>query len=193
MRIMLDEEEIPFNGSTIFKGISIDSKAFLRTLSDKLVNNISKPMRDMAFPRFSTTTKRDRLAAAAIMNSASEYHVNRAREHPLPKERLSRENKIGPGFPSVTLLGDRKDWKRLAALARKILNELGTKTRAWYAMLEPILSRMYRSFDKPDGTATKEFWLKAARFSGGGETETGKPGPIYLSVSRNEYCTPRCD
>jgi len=152
-------------------------------------------MKTFAFPpAFSTTAEGYRFAAAAILNSAAQFHELKKRYHPLPEIRLTNENEIGPGFPSVTLLGEREDWKRLATLTHNILTELGSETKAWAQMLKPILSWTEQSFDAPDEPGTKDFWRLAARFSGGGtgvSRGAEYPGNIYLSVSRIEKYYPR--
>lgn len=160
MNIKLAEEAIPRKDSTTFRGVSIDWIGFHKRLYDELRLNIKHPMRSRVIPPgFSTTEQRDRLTAAVIMNSASQYQFQPPRWSHLPKELPGNRNTFMGRLPSVTLLGDKADWERLLSQTRDLLlfNIFGQEPRTWLKLLMHILSLMVRSFERPDEDATKDF------------------------------------
>jgi len=118
-------------------------------------------------PSFTTTTKVDETVAAVLMMSTFQTY-------------FSYGCSLKCGLPSVTLLGEKKDWQMLAAKATR-LPSFGGEAKMWYELLKPVLNCFVASFDAPDGPETKYFWQKVAHHSGGGS------GPTYLSVSQPRY------
>ncbi|KAF9872596.1 hypothetical protein CkaCkLH20_10093 [Colletotrichum karsti] len=101
---------------------------------------------------FSTTTDDERATAAmAFLGTMKNY--------------FSYEVRIGCGFPSVTLLGEREDWvKMLDGL--EILSSLSDETVEWTACLSKVLEYMVASFDRPHDEDVKSFWMRAVYESG---------------------------
>ena len=123
-------------------------------------------LREWILPQFSTTTKVDQAVASIMMMATLQKF-------------FSYGCGVCCGLPSVTLLGEKEDWERLAGKAER-LKTFGEEAGTWYGLLKPVLERFVKSFDEPEAEETKDFWQKIAHRSGGGS------GPSYLSV-----CFPR--
>lgn len=170
-----------FKGA-LFKGASINLKTFYKRLSHDLRDNVRHPMRNHAIRSFSTTKGRDTLAVAVIINSASQREARIPKISPPPKGPPGTRNMIRRCLLSVTLLGDKADWKNLLSYANDLLvrSKVGQEPRTFHDMLMPILLRMVDSFDDPDGKHTKQFLQEIAYLSG---EDPGKdPVPRYLTV-----------
>jgi hypothetical protein len=89
------------------------------------------------------------------------------------KQYFDYEVLCGCGLPSITLLGSRSDWKKLANRVDK-LHKYGEKCSRWAGLLQPIIRRMLRTFDKPHSQEVKDFWLRVAYEAG----MTGSGGGI---------------
>ncbi|KAK4034624.1 hypothetical protein C8A01DRAFT_49042 [Parachaetomium inaequale] len=95
-----------------------------------------------------------------------------------PTEYFRYGIQLGCSFPSVTLLGERRDW---ADMLRHVawFGTIGhDETAAWTVRLTKVLEYMVASFDRPDETDVKHFWTRAvhetgANMSGGLETLSG--------------------
>ena len=134
--------------------------------TELLGENIKDPsLREWVLPTFTTTTKVDQAVASILMMATFQKY-------------FTYSVSIRCGLPSVTLLGQKSDWEKLALKIER-LPSFGEEPKTWYGLLKPVLSRFVTSFDSPDAAETKDFWQKIAHYSGGGS------GPTYLSVSHD--------
>lgn len=142
----------------------VDWGKFSFKMSKMIADNIKDPsLRQWILPEFTTTTKVDQAVASIMMMATlSKYFTYGCN--------------VSCGLPSVTLLGQKSDWERLAVKAERLAT-FGDEPKIWFGLLKPILSRFVASFDSPDAEETKDFWQKIAHRSGGGS------GPTYLSVT----------
>ncbi|KAF7318083.1 hypothetical protein HMN09_00316200 [Mycena chlorophos] len=103
-------------------------------------------------PRFTTTTENDVATASITMMSTM-------------KQYFEFVLRIGCGFPSVTLLGERADWEEIQ---RRIgqLPQYGPEPAAWAELLTIILNEILNCFDNPESEAAKSFWLRAVHEAG---------------------------
>ncbi|KAH7348321.1 hypothetical protein BKA65DRAFT_525548 [Rhexocercosporidium sp. MPI-PUGE-AT-0058] len=147
----------------------VDWGKFSFKMSKMLAENIKDPsLREWMLPCFSTTTKVDQAVASIMMMASLQKY-------------FSYGCGISCGLPSVTLLGEKSDWERLALKAER-LPTFGKEAGVWYGLLQPVLKRFVMSFDEPDSEGTRDFWQKIAHYSGGGS------GPKYLSGWITAFC-----
>lgn len=112
---------------------------------DEIQARVKTPwLRDWIVPDFSTTTADDVMTANVLMMG-------------LMKGYFRYEGGIICGLPSVTLLGDKRDWEKLLARLDR-LAEFGAEPAQYRARLAPILTRFVRSFDEPDSAEIRTFW-----------------------------------
>ncbi|KAF7305879.1 hypothetical protein HMN09_00742100 [Mycena chlorophos] len=140
----------------------IDFGEFARAMTHEVSKNVVDPaLRAWTLPDFSTTTVRDTTVASimlmATLKSYFEYEFS----------------SILCGIPSVTLEGERADWKEVLRRARK-LKEYGVQTIAWYHLLAPVLRRFVRAFDEPRGEENVQFWQRVAH-----HTVEGSGSAVY--------------
>ncbi|KAM0274378.1 hypothetical protein ACHAQH_007915 [Verticillium albo-atrum] len=121
-------------------------------------------LQDWIIPDFSTTTEDDLMTANILMMG-------------LTKAYFRFEGGIICGLPSVTLQGEKSDWKALLDKLER-LPEFGDEPAAYAKRLRPILSRFVKSFDEPDSPEIVGFWndIVSAR----SEFFCGAP-PFYMS------------
>ncbi|KAF5513900.1 Uncharacterized protein CGCF413_v000002 [Colletotrichum fructicola] len=101
---------------------------------------------------FSTTTENDRATAAmAFLGTMQNY--------------FTYEFRVGCGFPSVTLMGDREDWLKISE-GLDVLSSLGDEAVPWSVCLSKVLEYMVASFDRPRDEDVKSFWMRAVHESG---------------------------
>ncbi|KAG4433843.1 hypothetical protein IFR05_010661 [Cadophora sp. M221] len=157
------------SGSGSGAKFGVDWGKFAFKMGKVLAENIKDAsLREWMLPCFSTTTKVDQAAASIMMMAALQKYFSYGCE-------------LTCGLPSVTLLGKRGDWEKLAEKAERLVT-FGKEARVWYGLLEPVLKRFVRSFDEPEAEETKDFWQKIAHYSGGGS------GPKYLSGWITAFC-----
>jgi hypothetical protein len=138
-------------------------------MTQMLAENIKDPtFRDWILPTFTTTTKDDQTVAAVIMMSTLQKYFTYG---------------CGTtcGLPSVTLLGEKSDWKQIFHKIER-LSSFGEEPTQWLTILRPVIKRIVASFDDPNGEETRDFWQKIAHESGGGS------GPTYLSGWITAFC-----
>ncbi|KAI1291384.1 hypothetical protein F5Y03DRAFT_403287 [Xylaria venustula] len=137
------------------------AEMFVSVIQDNVVD---KELRQWMMPDFSTTTNHDKAVAAfGIMGAMQQY--------------FSYECRGGCGLPSVTLLGTRDDWERLASRVSK-LGKYGKECQHWASLLQPVMRYMLKTFDEPDSHKVKDFWLRVAYEAG---KEGSSPGVRTLS------------
>jgi hypothetical protein len=130
------------------KLIYIEDKTWYRVLirfKDEIQALVKVPwLKDWILPAFSTTTEQDIMTANVLMMG-------------LTKAYFRFEGGIICGLPSVTLLGEQKDWELLLAKLER-LPEFGLEPTKYAARLRPILSRFVKTFSEPDSAETIKFW-----------------------------------
>jgi hypothetical protein len=107
-----------------------------------------KRFRQWIMPSFTTTTSTDRAVASIVMMGTMQKF-------------FEYQMMMGCGFPSVTLLGNIKDWEDILIRIQE-LGKYGEEAREWSTLLTPVVKMMIRSFEKPNDEEAKDFWLKAA-------------------------------
>lgn len=132
---------------------SIDMGKFAQEMTRLIHDNVvDVKFRDWILPKFSTTTDNDKSVAAVVMmgtlKSYFEFTLNG-----------------GCGFPSVTLLGEKSDWKEILRRVQK-LQEYGDESTEWSQLLTPIIKNIIASFDRPNSQKVKDFWLRACHSAG---------------------------
>ncbi|KAF1998657.1 hypothetical protein P154DRAFT_523939 [Amniculicola lignicola CBS 123094] len=95
-------------------------------------------------PNFTTTTETDVMTANVLMMG-------------LMKAYFKYVGGIICGLPSVTLLGEKKDWEKLLAKLDR-LKDFGAEPTQYGNQLRPIFSRFVQTFDKPDDSEIRKFW-----------------------------------
>ena len=103
---------------------------------------------DFIRPNFTTTTENDVMTANILMMG-------------LTKSYFRFEGGIVCGLPSVTLLGEERDWAALLAKLDR-LTDFGAEPAEYARRLRPILSRFVRSFREPDSAEVRAFWNNIA-------------------------------
>jgi hypothetical protein len=98
---------------------------------------------DWIRPNFTTTTENDIMTANILMMGLTQAF-------------FKFEGGIICGLPSVTLLGEEKDWVALLAKLDR-LADFGAEPTEYAQRLRPILSRFARSFREPDSKETISF------------------------------------
>lgn len=131
-------------------------------------NLVDPTIRQWVQPSFTTTTAQDVTVASVIMMGAF-------------KKYFSYTFHICCGLPSVTLLGEKKDWIDIQGRLDRI-KDLGEEPAQWYKLLVPVLNHLVQSFDAPAAPDIRDFWQKIAHHSGGGS------GPSYLSGWITAFC-----
>jgi hypothetical protein len=133
---------------------TVDFGLFARRMTDLLQKNVKDPnLRDWMMPAFSTTKVDDRTTAAVLMMGSLQAY-------------FSYTSFMTCGIPSVTLLGQREDYKDILQRLDK-LAELGPETTDWAALLRPILRMFMASFDDAKSAYVQDFWSKIAHYQGG--------------------------
>ncbi|RAK82051.1 DUF4419 domain-containing protein [Aspergillus fijiensis CBS 313.89] len=124
---------------------TVDFGAIALALSTAIQNNVVDPdLRAWVMPEFSTTTENDRVVAAILlMGSMQKY--------------FSFSAFLLCGIPTVTMLGERRDWEMLVEKLDR-LPALGDEPARFAALLRPVLTRFVACFDDPTGPAAREFW-----------------------------------
>ncbi|KAK3374349.1 hypothetical protein B0T24DRAFT_626216 [Lasiosphaeria ovina] len=103
---------------------------------------------DWIRPNFTTTTESDVMTANILMMG-------------LTKAYFKFEGAIVCGLPSVTLLGEERDWVALLAKLDR-LEAFGVEPKEYARRLRPILSRFVRTFREPDSPEIRRFWNEIA-------------------------------
>ncbi|KAL5322891.1 hypothetical protein ACEPPN_010870 [Leptodophora sp. 'Broadleaf-Isolate-01'] len=138
-------------------------------MTQKIADNVKDPsLRDWILPDFSTTTKDDLVVASIIMMATMQKY-------------FSYEAYCLCGLPSVTLLGQKEDWEKLAVKAERLAS-FGKEPEIFCSLLKPILARFVRSFDEPDSTEIKDFWQKIV------QPDSGGSGPPTLDGWITAFC-----
>ncbi|KAI9925410.1 hypothetical protein ASPWEDRAFT_41490 [Aspergillus wentii DTO 134E9] len=130
-------------------------------------NVVDPELRSWIMPDFTTTTESDKVVAAVLLMGTLQKY-------------FSYNMMLMCGIPSVTLLGEKKDWEALVAKLDK-LPTFGKEPTQFASLLRPVLTRFVASFDDPTSQETIDFWSKSVHKSGGS-------GPHYLSGWITAFC-----
>jgi hypothetical protein len=119
-------------------------------MTELITQNVKDPsLREWIMPSFSTTTDSDKISAAIIMMGTMQKY-------------FAYFLGITCGIPSVTLLGEKKDWEDI--LER--IQFLGTfgpdheELLIWNSVLTGVVSNFVRTFDAPDSPEVVKFWQR---------------------------------
>jgi hypothetical protein len=131
----------------------IDAGNFALRMTCLVEENIVDPkLRAWIMPNFTTTKDTDRAVAAIVKMGTLQRYFEYV---------MSR----GCGFPSVTLLGKKRDWEDMLRRVRE-LHRYGEEAKEWSLLLIPLIENMIKSFDSPDSEEVKNFWLRACYKAG---------------------------
>ncbi|OCK75976.1 hypothetical protein K432DRAFT_361193 [Lepidopterella palustris CBS 459.81] len=126
---------------------TIDYGDFALQMSKLLEENILDPeLRGWIQQEFTTTTSTDRIISSVVFMSTMKKYFD-----------YSAQTKCG--LPSVTLLGEKEDWEKIYSALHK-LDEFGSDTQTWRAMLQPVLRHFILTFDKPKSPEVNTFWQR---------------------------------
>jgi Domain of unknown function (DUF4419) len=117
-------------------------------------------------PDFSTTTESDKMTANVLMMGLMQAYFDYIAG-------------IVCGLPSVTLLGEKKDWERLLGKLDRLV-DFGVEPAQYGKKLRPILTRFVKSFDAPGEEETRKFWSEIVHAKPGSGPICGSPGVPYL-------------
>ena len=147
---------------------SVDFGDLARRMTQEIEKNVVDPeLREWMLPAFTTTTDSDVVVASILMMGTMQKY-------------FSYGMCLMCGIPSVTLLGERKDWEEIERRIPK-LERFGSESAQFASLLKPILRGFLDSFDNPGSPAVKDFWSKIAH-------ETGGSGPYLLSGWITAFC-----
>jgi hypothetical protein len=101
---------------------------------------------DWIQPRFTTSTRNDMMTANILIMGLMQHYFT------FSASALC-------GIPSVTMLGELKDWQRLL---QKLENfkEFGEQPAQYANILKPIISGFIQAFKEPSSSQAREFWSK---------------------------------
>lgn len=125
-------------------------------------------------PNFSTTTDTDRVVGSVLLMGAMKHYF----EYSFECETC--------GIPSVTLLGDRADWKELQDRIERIPRLTGEAVD-FHHLLKPIARHMLLSFDEPTSDAVLKFWRVIASRERPRYSMSGGPSE-YISGWITTFC-----
>ena len=147
----------------------MDWGSFAQKICDLIeANVVDAELKEWMIPAFSTTEEKDRVVACVLMmGSMQKYFGYKCR--------------ILCGLPSVTLLGEKRDWETILGRLEK-LSSLGEEPALFERLLKPVVQKFVRSFDEPVGKEVLEFWGKIAHHISGGS------GPSYYSGWITAFC-----
>ncbi|KAE8149556.1 hypothetical protein BDV25DRAFT_130262 [Aspergillus avenaceus] len=117
-----------------------------------------KDLVSWVMPSFSTTTATDEVVASVILLGTMEKYFE-----------------YGGGFccglPSVTLLGERKDWETILKKIDK-LDAWGPEAQGFAGMLRPVLRKSIETFSDPFGSSVRDFWAHCMHVTSGSGSDT---------------------
>ncbi|KAK6822741.1 hypothetical protein PG987_014286 [Apiospora arundinis] len=111
-------------------------------------NVIDPELRDWILPPFSTTTNTDKVVGSILFMGAMQNYF---------AYRLS----LACGIPSVTLMGEKDDWKDILARLDKF-DRMGAEPAHFATMVRAVIRMFVRSFEQPAATEVVDFWNKIA-------------------------------
>jgi hypothetical protein len=147
---------------------SVDFGLLAKRMTHLIQENVKDPiLRSWIMPNWTTTTERDvNVAAVLMMGTLQKY--------------FDYKMSLICGIPSVTILGERKDWEDILTRLDRLSN-FGDEPATFATLLRPVLRHFIASFDPEPSPVVKDFWSKIAH-------ETGGSGPFYLSGWITAFC-----
>ncbi|KAF3036067.1 hypothetical protein E8E12_005987 [Didymella heteroderae] len=150
---------------------TVDLGTLAQHMTREIQNNVKDPdLQAWIMPDFTTTTDSDRSVAAVLMMGAMQKY-------------FSYGMCLMCGIPSVTLLGEREDWKKLYNKLNK-LSEFGDEPTNFAERLRPILRNFISTFDA-NAKSTPElqaFWGRIA------DKHDMGSGPTWFSGWITAFC-----
>ena len=148
---------------------NIDWGHFAQKICDLIEENVvDAELREWMMPAFSTTEEKDKVVASVLMMGSMQKYFD-------------FKCSICCGLPSVTLLGEKKDWELVLGRLEK-LSSWGEEPALFERLLKPVVQRFVRSFDEPEGGEVVKFWGQIAHHVSGGS------GPSYYSGWITAFC-----
>ena len=148
---------------------SVDFGIFAQKMSHLIEKNVLDPeLRKWVMPAFSTTTVHDNVVAAILLMGLTQKY-------------FSFKCTLCCGIPSVTLLGQKKDWQLIYSRLDK-LETFGAEPTQFCKVLRPVISRFIKSFDEPTSEETISFWQRIAHY------DRMLSGPSYYSGWITAFC-----
>lgn len=127
-----------------------ESGSMARKMSLLLKSEVVVPeLTDWIMPNFTTTRQTDEVIASILMMG-------------VPQKDFVFTCRTDCGIPSVTLLGERRDWEKILGRLEK-LKMLGEEPTQWYHLLQPVLSRIVKTFEGLDSEEVVKFWQEVVR------------------------------
>ena len=128
---------------------SVDFGAFAQRVSHLIEENVlDSELREWVMPAFSTSTQHDNVVAAILLMGVTQKY-------------FSFTARMLCGLPSVTLLGQKKDWQLIYSRLDK-LETFGAEPSQFCKLLRPVIPRFIGSFDEPTSNETISFWQHIA-------------------------------
>ncbi|KAJ4297792.1 hypothetical protein N0V90_005687 [Kalmusia sp. IMI 367209] len=138
--------------------------------------SLTSDLQGWIMPDFSTTTEHDIVATMILMMGTQRKVFN-----------YTMHKKCG--IPSVTLLGERKDWDVLMVRVQDLWQfgsqhlpiECRYEPSVFGKLLQPVIRGFQQSFEAPNSASVKEFWARVA--------SPGKTcDPVDLSGWATAFC-----
>lgn len=128
---------------------SVDFGALALQMTGVIEKNIiDEDFRAWIMPDFSTTSASDTVVTAILMMGTLQKY-------------FSFQMTLDCGIPSVTLLGEKQDWEKLAKRLDR-LYQLGDEPARFAQLLRPVLHHLVASFDTPSSPDVLDFWSRCA-------------------------------
>lgn len=123
-------------------------------------NIVDPALRTWVLPSFTTTTVEDEIVAGILMMGMLKRYFDYVFD---PTD---------CGIPTVTLLGEQRDWEDIQQRIEK-LAEYGDQPTQFLKLLRPICALFVTSFSRPAGDPEViDFWSRIVHYSGGSGTDT---------------------
>lgn len=146
-----------------------DFGALSLQMTNLLAKNVNDPaLKEWVMPNFSTTTHHDLVVGAVLFMGALQAY-------------FEYKMTVCCGLPSVTLLGEVDDWRKILG-GLDMIDQLGEEPKLFAGMLRPILMRMVLTFDDPGSHDVVDFWNRVVHHHPVGS------GTDYLSGWLTAFC-----
>ena len=107
-------------------------------------NVVDPELRQWILPEFTTAKEQDLVGANIVMMASMQSYFRYICA-------------VCCGLPSVTLLGEKKNYELILQRLDK-LDSYGDESTHFAKLLRPVLKRFILSFDEPDSQEVKAFW-----------------------------------
>ncbi|KAH8901882.1 hypothetical protein BR93DRAFT_932711 [Coniochaeta sp. PMI_546] len=148
---------------------STDFADFSFKIAALIEENVVDPdLRQWIAPRFSTTKQQDVVVASIVMMGTLQKY-------------FSYKVVNTCGIPSVTLLGEKEDYKLMLARVEKLC-QYGPEPTEFCKLLTPILQGFVRTFENPENGETRDFWRRICSY------QPNSSGMSYYSGWITAFC-----